>query len=282
MKVRQSTLGDADTCLRRMQYSIEGNVYHGGAARAVGTAYHYGLEWAYNREIENGVWPDVRMAIVEAQECFVRTENLDPSHESELSKQRGQFTWTKQIPDRETAFQLIDTMLRSYWATEGAHWEPPWQVLGTEVGFSLPLWGGDKHTRNGSIDLVGVDPDGYVFGDDHKTAGRAWPYNKHHARKQNQAPWYLEALRELYPDAFGYRFFFSIMTYKGDFERREVVVTDEHIRAVEEKALQVVTLYDGMRGAGLDLPANPGSNLCSPLYCDHWDVCPYGAALDNQ
>lgn len=281
MKVRQSTLGDADVCQRRMQYSLESPVYHAGATRAVGTAYHAGLEWAYSQEIRTGVWPDHRMASIEACEVFDRTANMEPSHESELTKVPGQFLWDDTFPDRATAHEKIEFMLKAFWEAEGAHWESPWNVLELERGFSLPLWG-DEHTRNGSIDLIGVDPDGYVFAEDHKTSGKAWNYNKHHARKQNQAPFYVAALKELYPDAPGYRFFYGIMTYKGVFDRRESIVTDEHIAAVDMKAVQVVTLYQGLRNSGLDLPANPSSTLCSPKYCDHWDICPYGETLDLQ
>lgn len=284
MKVRQSTLGEADKCLRSLQYSLELPVYHGGITRAIGTAYHWGLEWAYDAELRNGVWPDVRMAIIEAYERLEKAIAMEPSHDSERSKQPGTFKWTKEVPDFDTAGRILDVMLNAYWNEPLAHWGNSgegWRVLALEQGFSLPLWNG--HTQDGSIDLVGVDPDGFVFGEDHKTAGKnKWPYNKHHARKQNQAPWYVDALMQLYPDAPGYRFFFDIMTHKGVWERRETTVTPEHIHAVRDKALQVVTLYDGMRGGGLDLPANPSSNLCSPDYCDHWDVCPYGQALDVQ
>ena len=281
MKVRQSTLGDFDTCGRRMQYSIESPIYHGGIGRAIGTAYHFGLEWAYNAELQNGVWPDVRMACIEAAECLQRTVDLEPSHESEQSKQRGEFKWDDTHPDFDSAYETLERMLHAYWADPDAHWQAPWKVLATEQGFSQELWNG--HTRDGSIDLVGLDPDGFIFGEDHKTAGKnKWAYNKHHARKQNQAPWYVAALMRMYPDAPGYRFFFDIMTHKGVFERRETIVTPAHIEAVEQKALQVVTLFEGMRSAGLDMPANPASNLCSPKFCDHWDICPYGQALEVQ
>jgi hypothetical protein len=278
MRVRQSTLGDFDKCARAMQYSIESPVYHGGVARAIGTAYHAGLEFAYNNLRANDVWPDVRMAIIEAIERFDRTAALEPSHESEKTKRKGTFKWDDAFPDAATAHATIAHMLESYWGDPDCRW--PWPVLGTELGFSLPFWG--DHTRNGSIDLVLEDPNGWIVGVDHKTAGKGWNFNKHHARKQNQAPWYVAALRELFPDAPGYRFFFDIMTYKGKFDRREAVVSPEHIAAVDTKAVQVVTLYEGMRAGGFDLPANPASNLCSPKYCDHWDICPHGAVLDVQ
>jgi hypothetical protein len=283
MKVRQSTLGEADKCLRSMQYSIEHPVYHGGITRAIGTAYHYALERAYDCLIRNGEFLDVRMATIDAYERLQASIDMEPSHDSERTKQPGQFKWTSDIGDFETATRILDVMLEAYWTNPDAIWkaEDGWTVLAVEQGFSNPLW--NDHTANGSIDLVLRGPDGEIAGEDHKTAGKnRWPYNKHHARKTAQAPWYVKALAAAYPDATGYRFFFDIMTHKGVWERRETIVTPAHIEAVERKALEVVTLYEGMRGTGLDLPANPSSNLCSPDYCDHWDICPYGSALDVQ
>lgn len=281
MRVRQSTLGEADKCLRSLQYSLEHPVYHGGITRAIGTAYHYGLEWAYLRQIENGVFPNVEVAQIEAQERLRVAVEMAPSHPSEEEKTPGTFKWTSAVPDLATAEYILDHMLKSYWEHEETVWRYPYRVIAVEKSFHLPLWNG--HTADGSIDLVIEGPDGEIIGEDHKTAGKnRWPYNKHHARKQNQSPWYVMAMHELYPDATDYRFFYDIMTHKGVWERRETIVNDDHIQAVHDKALQVVTLYEGLRGAGLELPANPSSNLCSPDYCDHWDICPYGAALDVQ
>lgn len=283
MRVHQSTLGEADKCLRSLQYSLESRVFHGGITRALGTAYHYGLEVAYNHLIETGVWPDIVDPRIAAYERLQESVELAPSHPSEETKEPGTFKWTKDITDFDTATRVLDVMLECYWEHPDAVWkrDDGWEVLGTEVSFSLPLFG--NHTQGGSIDLVLRGPQGEIVGEDHKTAGRnKWPYNKHHARKQNQSPWYLDALTQLYPDAPGYRFFYDIMTHKGVWERRESIVAPGHVQGVKEKALQVVTLYEGMRASGLDLPANPSSTLCSPDYCDHWDICPYGASLDVQ
>jgi hypothetical protein len=281
VKVRQSTLADFDKCGRAMQYSIESPIYHGGITRAIGTAYHAALEYAYEARIRTGVMPTVDMPRIVAYERLQASIDMEPSHDSERTKQPGQFKWTSDIQDFEAATRILDVMLDAYWNDPDGIWPDTWEVLAVEQGFSIPLWSG--HTANGSIDLVLRGPSGEIVGEDHKTAGKnKWPYNKHHARKQNQAPWYVMALQHLYPGVPGYRFFFDIMTHKGVFERRETTVSADHIGAVQQKALQVVTLYEGMRGAGLDLPANPASNLCSPAYCDFWNDCPYGAALDVQ
>lgn len=277
MKVRQSTLGTASDCMRKLQFELEAGTYHGGVVRAVGTAYHYGLELFYDpaRDIT-----DIDLLVAGAIRRFDEVASMAPSHESEFEKTPGTFKWDEKFPDAASAHEAIEKMLRAYFATPGTVWPDDWTVLAVEQSFAQPFYNG--HTRNGSIDLVLQDPNGYIIGEDHKTAGRAWPATKHLARKQAQPPWYVAALMELYPDAPGYRFFYDIMTYAGKWERREVLVTPEHIAATESRAIEVVTLVAGMRKAGMELPANPGSNLCSPRYCDWWDVCPFGAALDLQ
>jgi hypothetical protein len=281
MRIRQSTLGDADTCLRRMQYSIESPVYHGGSVRAVGTAVHAGHELYYGSRLEGPLGYTVQDIIHHAQQVFTDTVNMKPSHASEFTKQAGEFQWDDKVPDHDTGLVLVASILTAYHADPDIPWPLDWEVLGTEVPFELPLYG--DHTRAGSIDLVLRDPAGNIVGVDHKhVSGNMWAYNKHHARKHPQPPFYVGALKELHPGAPGYRFFFDIMSFKGKFERREVTVTDEHIAAIHAKAVEVSTLYLGMRSAGLELPANPSSNLCSPLYCDAWSVCPYGAALDVE
>lgn len=291
MRVRQSTLGEFDKCARSLQYSLESNVYHGGVVRAIGTAYHAGLEFAYNAKIGtpttlgSDTFPELVDIIGHAMDVFTATSKMAPSHASEFDKQAGTFLWDDKFPTEIEAFDAIDRMLRAYFMNPEAPWPADWRILATEQSFHLPLWNG--HTKDGSMDLVLVDPNGWIVGEDHKTAGKKWPHDKHVARKGAQSPWYMSALMELYPDAPGYRFFYDIMTYGGPrsepfFERREVTITAEHIAAVEAKALSVVTLVEGMRAAGVDLPGNPSSTLCNKKWCDHWSICPHGAALDVQ
>jgi hypothetical protein len=167
-------------------------------------------------------------------------------------------------------------MLRTY-VNGGFEWPSTYQVYGVEVGFNFD-WK-DGHTRSGTMDLVLVDPFGAIIGVDHKTAGRMWPSGKEHPRKNNQASWYVGALKEMFPDASAYRFCFDVMTYAGKFDRRLVEPSDDHIKAIEDKATQVALIFSWARAAGLDLPANPGSNLCSDKYCDFWQMCPHGETL---
>lgn len=277
--IRQSTLGDADTCLRRLQYSVESPYYHGGIVRAIGTAYHKGLETWYKAIPQTH---DLEAIVAAAIEELHKIIAMEPSHESELTKTPGEFKWDDKFPDAASAGSAVSTMLEAWWQHPHAIWNPlVWDILGVEVSFNRPLWDGIKRAR-GSVDLIVQNKvDGWIVIEDHKTAGKKWPQNKNTARKSNQAPWYVRAMQDLFPDAPGIRFTYGIMTYGGVFERREVHVTEAHIAAVEAKALQVATLYDGMRSAGLDLPTNSGSNLCNPKWCDHWDICPHGGLLPD-
>ncbi len=278
MKVRQSTVKD---CLRSMQFAIESPYYHGGSVRALGTGYHAALEKRYVARQSGLVVPEVPELIEHAVKVFDDTASLTPSHATELERTPGHFKWNKAIPDRETALETLTTMLTAYFEHPEAEWPDDWQVLGVEVPFSLPWKMGANDTRNGSMDLVLMDPTGWVVIDDQKTAGKAWPESKHKPRKNHQAPWYASAARELFPGAHGYRFVFSVMTYKGKFERRISDPQLKHEAAADQLLFYHVALYKVAKANGLDLPANPSSNLCSPEYCDWWDICPFGQPLDD-
>jgi hypothetical protein len=281
VRIRQSMLGNADSCLRRMQYSIEQPAFGWGVSRSIGTAYHAALETLYRSRMPSGVLvpsvsssvlyrPDIQLAHLQ----LVAYETFD----AEVEAAGDSFIWDPdKAGNRDEAIQKIDLMVTEYW---NGRWEWPedWQVLGVEVSFEQPWDYG--HTRTGTADLVMLDPNGWLVVDDHKTAGKKWARGKEHARKSNQAAWYVPAMRELFPGHAGYRFVFSVMTYKGEFERRISDPERRHEEATAAKALQVVALYEGMRANGLDLPANPASTLCSPKYCDFFAVCPHGLSLE--
>lgn len=280
MRVRQSTF--TKDCLRSMQYYLEAPaVYHGGSKRAIGTGYHAGLEYLYGHRMEHGhdasVGNEVRWAATEA-------------FHNEVERAGENFNWDKDFPDAESCLTVMDSMLVAYLTgtlEDGSpiRWPLDWKVLGVEMDVSLPFYG--EHTKGGSMDLVLEDPNGYIIGVDHKTAGKMWDRYKHTPRKNLQASWYTGALMEMFPDAPGHRFVFDIITYAGKFERRIADATPAHVKAAEDKAIQVVSLYEGMRANGMDLPANPASTLCSARYCDFFGtkenpICPHGAVLDSE
>lgn len=275
MKIRQSLLGSFDACPRRLQYELEApkDQYRSGIVRAVGTAYHAGLEYYY-RSVMRGdsfSWHEFRV-----QFCQDTAVN---ALEDEIARAGDAFIWDDKFKDFDAAAETVRSMLAAYF--EGGHaWPAEWAVLGVEETFEFPFHNG--HTRSGTIDLVLQDPNGWIYDVDHKTAGRKWDQGKHKPRKNNQAPFYTAALQQMYPEAPGWRFVFDVMTYKGEFERRISDPQPGHIQAVLDKSIQVISLYEGMRANGLDLPVNPSSNLCSPRYCDFWDICPSGSALDGQ
>lgn len=279
MKIRQSTVKD---CYYSMQLNFEQPTYHGGSARAVGTGYHYALELYGLERIQRGFWvpegQDLDFLVDAAQRKFDETAELKPSHESELSKTPGTFKWNKTIPDQETAYGAIDLMVRSYF--ENGVWPAEWTYLAVEQGFSLPFF--NEHTRNGSIDLILQDPNGWIVVDDQKTSGKGWATGKEHPRKNIQAPWYVTAAREMYPDAPGHRMVFSIMTYRGKFERRISDPKPKHEQAADALLRDVTNIYVIAKANGMDLPANPQSTLCSPEYCDWFDICPHGSVLEAE
>ncbi len=280
MKVSQSFL---DECGLRLQFKREENVYFGGSARAVGTGYHKALELYYLERLEiqetGGVMNPLSLdsLVSAAIDEFDHVSNGGISHPSEENKEWGGFTWSKAIPDRESAHEAIELMVRAYF-NEGHMWPEDWEIVAVEHRFDLPWY--NDHRRTGAADLILRDPNGWIVVDDHKTAGRRWNTGKEKPRKNPQACWYGWAAQEMFPGAPGYRVVFSIMTYKGVFERRISDPTPDHIAAAARLLSASAEQYLMTREAGLDMPANPSSTLCSPAFCDFWDRCPHGSVLD--
>lgn len=287
MRVHQSLLDD---CGRRMQYKLETPGYYGGSVRALGSGYHKGVEVYYLDRQADGFYlpteaPIGRTNLAEivsiAKDEFTAVcEGTNTSHVSEEGRERGGFIWNKNVPDLETGYDMLDVMLGAYFNPDtGGVWPEDWDVLGVEQFFELP-WTG-RHTRGGSIDLIlhhpGTDT---VVGDDQKTAGRRWPTGKEKPRKNAQASWYSWAIRELFPDHQYYLSTFSVVTYKGQFERRESNPNETHINTAAVLLHETVASYEVLRANGMDMPANPSSTLCSPEYCDYFSICPFGSVVD--
>lgn len=286
--IRQSGLGNADKCLRSFQLSLEkpeGFREGGSVQRAMGTGYHAAQEMHYQHsKIGQTCSLDDLVAVA-----------LNTFHDEVAKIDPAMFKWSKEVADQDMGDLKLTKMVSSYF--EGGHrWDiehtvelttgelmivPPYTVLAVEATFGYDA---DLEIRGvpvrGAMDLVLEDASGWITIVDHKTAGKKWDQGKHRARKQNQPPFYIGVAEVLWPGRPGYRFVYDIMTYKGEFERRPSDVRPEHVTAVFEKAQQVLTLYKGMRAGGMDLPVNPSSNLCSPVYCDFWTICSQGAALD--
>ena len=259
LTIRQSLLGDVDTCLRRAQYKIELPAPMISTAwSALGTAYHKALEVFYS----------------------VGEYAYAEAHDTYRKEIKGkEVRYKADLPDDDKTLETLDAMLRSYF--DGERYWPAgrYKVLGVEKSFTVEQGDGSKF--HGTIDLVLEDLDsGWTILVDHKTAGRKWKSDKSNPRRNNQSPFYSFWWQELHPETPGVVFFFDVMTYKGEFSRLPSISDERHQAAVMKKAVDFQLLYELVRGAGVDLPVNPSSTLCSPLYCDFWDVCPSGAALD--
>ena len=96
--------------------------------------------------------------------------------------------------------------------------------------------------------------------------------------KTPQAAYYLGVFHELglaEPDA-NLRFVYDVIALDGPtFHRIEEPRSETQIAATK---LQSEMLADLIDAGGPYLP-NTESFLCSQAYCDHWDICPFGAAL---
>jgi hypothetical protein len=271
--MRQSLVGDAETCLKRAQFKIEGRAgQQYGEARGRGTGFHAGVEMYYD-DRKVGLHADdidVTRYYTEAVRAF----------DAEVAEAGDEWVWEE---GREAILDSLRRMLNTYFL-EKCYWPADYRVWATEWEFEtdwIPGW-----TAKGALDLVLVDPNGWFVLVDHKTAKRAWPEGKHQPRKNTQAPWYIHWFKQLVEGGERAQFVFDIMTTGGPrsepkFDRRVSHVTPAHVQGVLAKATeyaQILQLVD----QGIQLPANPTSTLCSPKYCDFWDVCPHGAALDQS
>ncbi len=286
MKITQSVLGAADKCMLAAQYTLDPPLWFkrvGSSSRATGTGYHAGLEHLYGFRKAWGCDTDLGDITSVAVETFDKSITMDLYDNTPIEE----FKWDEKVPDRETAVELIAVMLAEY--VNGGHvWPMDWEILGIEVNatFDDPECGPNIQTKLGA-DLVLRDPNGWIVAVDHKTANKAWDANKATPRKNNQSCSYLRNLRRQYPDAPGYRFVFDIMQYPNTksgprFERRISDPEPRHEAAIVKKTHDFAAMYTLVHiNQGLDLPANPASTLCNPKWCDFFQGCPFGAALDN-
>lgn len=259
LTMRQSTLSTADTCMKRLEFELAGRPRKSSEASALGTGYHFAMEMYYSERKEKGFFiPTPEQVNTYAGEAAV-TMFL------ELPRSK----WKYEDPDKK--LEALKAMVHAYFEGQN-YWPEGWQVRGVEVSWQwdwLP-----NMPASGTIDLVLLDPNGWTILDDHKTAGRAWPGDKHKPRKNRQAPWYTywwEVMTGERPS-----FVFDVMTHACQFERRPAEVTEAHQKACLHHAELVAKRI--MEGG--EMMANPSSNLCSEKFCAFWEECPYGAILN--
>lgn len=274
----QSILSSARDCGLKALYTINPPAGHGrtaGADRAVGTGYHAALEHHYIARRDGKPLPAIQECVDVGIEAFRTSMTTDLYDNTPVEH----FIWSEKVPDEETAEDAIGWMVDCYFAG-GYAWPDEWEVLGVEVHRTAPDPELNGFPTKFGADLVLRGPDGGIVIDDQKTAGRKWPEGKEAPRKNVQAPFYQRLARVIWPGAPHYRFTFSVMTLPGprsgpSFERREATPSLAHEKAVVEHARNFLHFYNS--GAVL---ANPASTLCNEKWCDYWNECPYGKALD--
>ncbi|MEM9605877.1 MAG: PD-(D/E)XK nuclease family protein [Actinomycetota bacterium] len=298
-----SSIDTAGDCPKRLQYKFTDGLFvprKNNVASLRGSAYHKGLELYYLERMERGFfeptdedldryhvaaseefdlllgeieimwWDDTRViAHVARDEEGKVVPNARSVDEADHDHEEDQC---------ELVYEQLAHMTTVYFRGTGdqpsAVWPAEYRVIGVEHEFLSPfIPGWDK---KGFIDLLLVhEPTGWLVVDDHKSSGKKWDRNKHRPRKNIQGPMYVMAVKELYGD-LPVEVWYSIMTPKGVFERRKSEWTNGHLQAVVDRGMETA----GLLATGVPLPANPKSNLCSPKFCQYFEICPSGQKLD--
>ena len=246
--------------------------------RAIGTAIHAGHEAYYQHRKETGeFFGNIRPWIERALDVF----------QGEIDRAGDRFNWQFQpkkarsdeiILNFEEAAMKIGSAISFYHQNEH-YWDAGYEVLGIEEQFDLPWEGREDWVRHGTIDLILRETKtGDVILCDHKNSLAKPRADKYRAYKTPQAAYYLGVFHELglaEPDA-NLRFVYDVIALDGPtFHRIEEPRSETQIAATK---LQSEMLADLIDAGGPYLP-NTESFLCSQAYCDHWDICPFGAAL---
>ena len=278
-KMRQSTIGTAQICAHRLTYDLDPRIpYSSGVVRAIGTAIHAGHEAYYQHRKETGeFFGNIRPWIERALDVF----------QGEIDRDGDRFNWQFQpktarsdeiILKFEEAAMKMGSAISFYHQNEH-YWDAGYEVLGIEEQFDLPWEGREDWVRHGTIDLILRETKtGDVILCDHKNSLAKPLADKYRAYKTPQAAYYLGVFHELglaEPDA-NLRFVYDVIALDGPtFHRIEEPRSETQIAATK---LQSEMLADLIDAGGPYLP-NTESFLCSKAYCDHWDICPFGAAL---
>lgn len=293
MKLTQSILSSAEDCQIKAQFTLDPPPWAkrvAGSSRALGTAFHAGLAIRYESRMkaeDQSQWlvsgeglatgDDMLGAAIE---IFRTSQKMDLYDNTPIEV----FKWDDSVPDEATAETFLAQML-AYYMENGHEWPFDWQVLGVEINETL------TDARLGRVklgaDLILRAPDGGIVSVDHKTGRKPWAAGKADPRKNAQSPFYNRLVKVRYPGAPYYRFVFDIMVLPRP--RAGIVMqrlisdpTEAHEEAIVQRALAFQQVYETVHvKMGLDLQANPASTLCNPQWCDHFEGCPYGRALEQ-
>tara|TARA_R100001082_G_scaffold50672_1_gene27493 strand:- start:225 stop:1091 length:867 start_codon:yes stop_codon:yes gene_type:complete len=279
--VRQSTMGSFGKCSWQLKHVLSGDYgYRSGAARALGTAIHAGLE-TYYIERKEGLPPAGIPGYIEAT-----VASLDAEVErSEI------FNWTFQnqtqrkdelILDRESSIEMLSELITLYHENK---WFYPldYEVLEVEMSFNLPLPSG-KHIAHGTCDLLLRDPRGRLIAGDHKTSKEFPTKSRWGPNDSPQAPYYTWAINQITGtpiEEIG--FYYDVLSWapqrpgRGNpvdpnarFARFEETCTIQQVESVIGQAEIVGDLLEKE-----SFHPNTNGWWCSKNFCDFWNECQF-------
>jgi hypothetical protein len=273
--MRQSLIGTADTCLARIPYSFDPDIpRRGSILRSMGTAGHASLAEAYLQRMRGdvtdpGEWDYEKIWTVGREELetdISMYDSFDWRYQPKTSR------LDEKVIDVDEAWAMVEGCLRKYF-DEALYWPfPGFEIVGVETPFRFP-WK-DHWEMSGTVDLiVQNNENGWLSIVDHKFSKKKWNRMKGGADNA-QGAWYIHAIQKMF-DTPLVTFVYDINTFDGTFERREAHRNQQQIDATLQRAELVAQLID----QGGPYPPNTASFLCSPAYCDYWELCPYGRIL---
>jgi len=285
-RVRQSTIGTFDVCSWREKLQIESGMYTGGISAALGTGVHGGLELYYQGR-KMGSIPSLvdicEQAVVVFDEEIAKSDQFNWVYQPETSKAE------LKVLDREESIGMIVEILTLYFQ-HGWYWPEQYEILEVEYYFErdLPVSpAGLVHVATGTADLLMRNEDtGRFTMADHKTSKAYTAKSKHGPKDKPQAPYYVWAIGQEYGlEPHDIAVAFDVMSwkpkYRGQLHERFIRHPFDITQPMVDAIIWKAQLVGDAVHAGHYYP-NPTSFLCSQQWCDHWERCHFGPALNGE
>lgn len=276
--IRQSGLDSLRDCGLKWKYSLmPDRPITGSVSRAMGTAYHAGMETLYGQRKAGDLgYADHEAMRQAAHESLVKS--VDEAVDG--------FDWTYQYANSRQqevvyTFQDMQSVVDGYlirYIGDGHEWDPQrFEVVGIEDTFSWDIPGHPDWKFAGTMDLVlRRREDGALAIIDHKTSKRKWDEKKAHFQSSPQGAFYTFALGEMSGvPATDIRFVHDVMS-PTQFQRISNFYTESMQAALQLEIEAAIKVHEADA-----FVANPGSFLCSSMWCDYYAVCPFGAAAQK-
>ena len=290
VEIRKPTLSPTamsnyETCGRRGQFYHDPDIPRtSGQGQARGSAWHKAMETYGLARLYYG---DHVVALIDDDDLITRLYAIIIGSLSEQMTDDDYETLDDDITVEELVNQLW-VMLQSWVSDRQNRWmgdEVKIEAVEAEV---LVEFGIDtSHQFRGFIDAVYRVPGYGTVIVDYKTAGKAWAHNKDghgkgdgDPRKNPSAAQYAEAWLRATGEEVDW-VAFDVMTVAGKFERVWVHVHAEIRKVFIRRWVATSDDIEMYRQAGMDMPTNPSSILCSPKWCSYWTYCPMGEDLDK-